>query len=111
MTHCPACGNKMISQESFCKNCGLEVEKQNIITTQKSREYNVLPYFIWSLLLFLCFNPFGTPLAFVSTFFCVDAKKQNAPQSIKTIRLLRVLSTIITIATFIYNYIALKSIR
>lgn len=125
MDYCPRCGTHVRPYQTYCTNCGWNLRNAQPVNSTMAEPYAVLtsssshrqdasrrsiPYFIWSLLLFLCFNPLGTPLAIGASLYCSRARAGDSiERNIRTARLLCILSTVITGGTVLMVMVALMT--
>lgn len=123
MNRCPRCGAHVWPYQAYCTNCGADLRTVQPVNQAVTASNPVLipsaspirdasgrsiPYFVWSLILFLCFNPLGTPLAIGASFCCSRAHAGDSiERNIRTARLLCILSTIITGGTLLMIVVAL----
>ena len=114
MLICKRCGAPLEENYIFCRNCGLPVAEpvyQTPVTVYNPapivKKPSAIPYFIWSIILFFCFNIIGTPLAIVAACYASFANApecENPQKKLKTAKHLCIAATCVdgvTICFFI----------
>lgn len=99
MKYCIRCGVAIDDSDRFCRYCGQDQMPAGYagVPAVVERSYPVVPVFVWSLILFFCVNPVGTPLAAVSAVLTTAANAER-PAGISRLRAARLLCIIATAA-------------
>lgn len=99
MKYCTRCGAAIDEIDRFCRFCGQSQIPAGYagVPAAVERKYPAVPVFVWSLILFFCVNPVGTPLAAVSAVL-TTAANADRPAGISRLRTARLLCIIATAA-------------
>jgi hypothetical protein len=122
---CKYCGQEILDNENYCKNCGARVEKDTFVGEEKVEVVEKQPLKCWSVfantskilgIITLCifwipiFGLFGTLTGIPGIVFGVLGKKANTEEAINNAKkgfITSLIGTILSVVLFISIYIAI----
>ena len=82
---CENCGTRLASDEKYCPNCGNEIKKNNIVTSQSKTESNgkktasiVLGIISLAGIFFVVFSPISLILSLIGLIIGIKAHKETS---------------------------------